>query len=357
MFSEPLERRALLSALYSITDLGTLGGDGVVPNDINIKGRIVGWAKVANGDDHAFVWSKKAGMRDLNVPSWDGVLSNNPSTDGPSFALAINDHGAIAIKSAAQYSAFGVSQTFVYSHGVLTKISSPSHSTSPVDINNRGDILMQGSDETMMAAEVIIKEANAEARPIVEGIARAINDRRMIIAYPDYENAPISAKDNARLIPHAMAISDHAIVIDKYNHHQDILIVQHGRSRQRFLDKTGQVWASQINNHAVFVGSASVTHLGTTTQYAVVRDGSILRDLNSLIPRNSGWEILSAHAINDKGQIAGEGLHNGKNRAFILTPIPGSQAPSNPGPTDIKLQPIKSIHHRRPSPIFQPPYA
>ena len=89
----------------------------------------------------------------------------------------------------------------------------------------------------------------------------------------------------------------------------------------------------------------------------VVRDGSILRDLNSLIPRNSGWEILSAHAINDKGQIAGEGLHNGKNRAFILTPIPGSQAPSNPGPTDIKLQPIKSIHHRRPSPIFRPPYA
>ena len=126
MFSEPLERRALLSALYSITDLGTLGGDSVVPNDINIKGRIVGWAKVANGDDHAFVWSKKTGMRDLNVPSWDGVLSNNPSTDGPSFALAINDHGAIAIKSAAQYSAFGVSQTFAYSHGVLTKISSPS---------------------------------------------------------------------------------------------------------------------------------------------------------------------------------------------------------------------------------------
>ena len=314
MFSEPLERRALLSAFYSITDLGTLGGDGVVPNDINIKGWIVGWAKVANGDDHAFVWLRKAGIRDLNVPSWDGILSNNPSTDGPSFALAINDHGSIAIKSAAQYSAFGVAQTFVYSHGVLSKISSPSHSTSPVDINNRGDILMQGADETMMAATVIVKEGNAQARPIVEGIARAINDHGMIIAYPDYENASISPQDKARLLPDAFALSDHAVVLHRYNHHQYSLIVQHGRSRQRFVEKSVNVWPEQINNHAVFVGSAAVTHSGTTTHYVVVRDGNILRDLNSLIPRNSGWEILSAHAINDKGQIAGEGLHNGKNR-------------------------------------------
>src|SRR5215208_7889959 len=94
---EQLEPRQLLNAVYSIRDLGTLGGGDVHVTDINIKGQIVGYAKVANGDDHAFVWSKKRGMRDLHVPSWNGDLMN-PTTDGPSFAKAINDHGVIAIK-------------------------------------------------------------------------------------------------------------------------------------------------------------------------------------------------------------------------------------------------------------------
>jgi len=346
---QSLERRLLFSAAYTIDDLGTLGGDDVHAHDINIEGQVVGWAKIANGDDHAFFWSKKKGIRDLHVPSWDGILTNNPSTDGPSFALAINDHGMIAIKSATQYSAFGVSQTFVYWHGVLSKISSPSHSTAPVDINNRGDILMQGSDETMMAAMVIIKEGNRQARAVVEGIAYAINDRGMMIAYPDYETAPISAHDKARLLPHGFALSDHAAVLEGYNHHQYSLIVRHGRSSLSFAEESGKlsVVANQINNQAVFVGTAGVTQSGSTTNFPVVRDGTILRDLNSLIPANSGWKILTANAINDKGQIAGEGLHDGKNRAFLLTPIPGAHPPATPGPTDVKLKLIKKSHHRR----------
>jgi len=43
-------------------------------------------------------------------------------------------------------------------------------------------------------------------------------------------------------------------------------------------------------------------------------------DLNSLIPADSGWELLLASAINDAGQIVGAGLFNGKTHAFLLTP-------------------------------------
>ena len=43
-------------------------------------------------------------------------------------------------------------------------------------------------------------------------------------------------------------------------------------------------------------------------------------DLNTLLPADSGWVLLSANAINDAGQIVGEGTLDGEPRAFLLTP-------------------------------------
>ena len=45
-----------------------------------------------------------------------------------------------------------------------------------------------------------------------------------------------------------------------------------------------------------------------------------MKDLNALLPRGSGWVLNNAWDINDKGQITGNGLHNGNARAFRLTP-------------------------------------
>jgi hypothetical protein len=42
-------------------------------------------------------------------------------------------------------------------------------------------------------------------------------------------------------------------------------------------------------------------------------------DLNDLIPGGSGWDLNSAAAINDNGQITGCGLLNGQQHAFLLT--------------------------------------
>ena len=51
----------------------------------------------------------------------------------------------------------------------------------------------------------------------------------------------------------------------------------------------------------------------------VYRDGK-MSDLNALIPRDSGWALEAATGINDRGQIVGKGLHDGQERAFLLTP-------------------------------------
>lgn len=45
------------------------------------------------------------------------------------------------------------------------------------------------------------------------------------------------------------------------------------------------------------------------------------RDLNDLIPANSGWKLQVATGINDRGEIVGFGDHNGEDAAgFLLVP-------------------------------------
>jgi len=45
-----------------------------------------------------------------------------------------------------------------------------------------------------------------------------------------------------------------------------------------------------------------------------------MRDLNTLIPANSGWVLGSARGINIWGQIVGSGARNGRPHGFLLTP-------------------------------------
>jgi hypothetical protein len=46
-------------------------------------------------------------------------------------------------------------------------------------------------------------------------------------------------------------------------------------------------------------------------------------NVNSLLPASSGWKLMSADAINNLGQITGEGIDpSGQDVAYVLTPIP-----------------------------------
>jgi probable HAF family extracellular repeat protein len=47
----------------------------------------------------------------------------------------------------------------------------------------------------------------------------------------------------------------------------------------------------------------------------------VTRNLNTLIPSGSNWSLDIAVAINDKGQITGEGNHADEPRAFLMTPV------------------------------------
>lgn len=76
--------------------------------------------------------------------------------------------------------------------------------------------------------------------------------------------------------------------------------------------------ARDINNHGQIVGYALD---GSLDPRAFLWEaGGPIVDLNTVLPPDSGWVLLSANAINDAGQIVGEGTLNGEPRAFLLTP-------------------------------------
>lgn len=81
-------------------------------------------------------------------------------------------------------------------------------------------------------------------------------------------------------------------------------------------------------------GALGVNDFGEVVGISILADGisyrafrylnGVLEDLNSLIDPQSGWVLLDARAINNQGQIVGDGLKNGVARAFLLTPVRGN---------------------------------
>jgi probable HAF family extracellular repeat protein len=75
------------------------------------------------------------------------------------------------------------------------------------------------------------------------------------------------------------------------------------------------LWA--LNNRGQAVGESTDAD---EVDHAILVEDGIIHDLNGMIPAGSGWVLLFADGINERGQIAGTGLLNGDVRSFLLTP-------------------------------------
>lgn len=75
--------------------------------------------------------------------------------------------------------------------------------------------------------------------------------------------------------------------------------------------------AADVNNRGEIVGWS--LDAGGQRRAFLYANGTMV-DLNTLLEAESGWVLLSATAINDAGQITGEGQFGGDVRAFLLTP-------------------------------------
>ena len=90
--------------------------------------------------------------------------------------------------------------------------------------------------------------------------------------------------------------------------------------------------ALAVNNKGEVVGFVKTAdHVWPDT--AVLFADSEVIDLNDMIDPASGWHLVEATAINDLGQIVGQGQNSvGQIHAFLLTPVPGSPPTGHDAP-------------------------
>ena len=79
-----------------------------------------------------------------------------------------------------------------------------------------------------------------------------------------------------------------------------------------------------INDHREIVGQ--IYNADFTDSHALLWRSPTAQgiNLNTLIPVDSGWILLGAHGINNRGEIVGRGRLNGIRHAFLLIPVHGS---------------------------------
>jgi probable HAF family extracellular repeat protein len=306
-----LWRAFLWNPRTGMIDLGMLGGPTSYARGLNDRGQVVGVADVVGNPInsqtwHAFFWDPQTGMTDL------GTLG------GPtSYAWVLNNRGQVA-GAADMVGTTAPGQrwhAFLWDkESSLVDLGSLGGPTSDArGINNRGQVI--GTSDMPDAtwpnqhwhAYLWDEKAGMVDLGTLRGptsFARGINDRGLVVGSADTDHWDF-----------------------RYGWWQVHGFIWEPRVGMRDLGTLGgptsHAWA--VNNRGEVVGVSDVA--GTTAPgqkwHAClwgIKGG--LLDLNELISPFEGWELTDARAINDAGQIAGYGLHNGFRRAFVLSPTP-----------------------------------
>ncbi|HEX8151439.1 MAG TPA: Calx-beta domain-containing protein [Pyrinomonadaceae bacterium] len=92
-------------------------------------------------------------------------------------------------------------------------------------------------------------------------------------------------------------------------------------------------YAYDLNNSGLVVGRSETSTESADTHAFIWTNANGLQDLNNVVT-GTGWTFQEAHGVNDRGQIAGFGLNpDGKVHAFLLTPTNVGPSPCDPTPT------------------------
>lgn len=315
-------------------DLGTLGGSSSTAYGINDNGQVVGQSDISSQSSHAFLWDADNGMQDL------GTLDsyNGPGTFkgyDSSYASSINNQGQIVGASVATViivdtrSSDPVEQTFrvdratLWNNGTINYLDSaserdelsgnssfafPFRSTATA-INNAGQVAgASGSvyDSTKNTAAVVWENGLKINLYTGKSLANSINEKGQVVG---------------------TYVSSIGGVTGPYvKGFLSSLDSNTGKSTSfTSIDLFGQTGyrAQSINNKGQVVGNFAM--IGNP---AFIWENGVGTNLNRLIPDSSGWRLQKAWAINDAGQIVGEGQFNSQTHAFLLTPVP--EAASTP---------------------------
>jgi probable HAF family extracellular repeat protein len=328
------EIRAILWKDGEIIDLGTLGGNHSAAFAIDDRGQAAGFALNAIPDPfsifyfqafgsssgtqtRAFLW-QNGQMQDL------GTLGGNDA-----FASYLNERGQVAGVSYTNSTPNPVTgiptqDPFLWENGTMLDLGSlGGTSASPTALNNRGQVIgvssLAGDQifDPFLWDEGKLIDLNTHTiggNPIT---ANALNDAGEIVGGGSFPNR----------------------VFDAY-------VWRNGAATDLgTLNSDCFSEAVAINSRSQVVGY-SLSCDGSTLRSFLWERGSMI-DLNTLIPPNSGLQLAETIAINDRGEIAGNGVPPSCKsvatcgHAFVLIPAGEDEAEgatalsqNNPGSID-----------------------
>lgn len=330
------------AAKYHIVDLGDLGGGTSEALAINNTGQVVGRSIAASGQTHAFVWDSGSGIQDL------GVLGGYGGE-----AYGINDKGQIVGiayttghtgPNDGKYSAFlwsessGMRELVALYSGGASWARSINATGQVAGVSHTADGQIRG----------VIWDADGGIQSVgtfvggdfSEGFA--INDNGLVVgraglfgvASPSQAFVWDSTSGIQPVGPSygpggstAYGVNNLGCVAGSFRTGGGIHAFRWTESGgiEDLGGPSGQwgVWGEGvgINDAGQVVGWSKLAD--DTFRGLLWEPNGDMLDLNDLLDESgAGWTLASAQGINNLGQIAGIGFHNGQMRAFVLNPVP-----------------------------------
>ena len=300
------------STLYSVTDLGP----AVNVRALNDKGQVLGTAE--NG---SFFYD---GSRRYTLPAPpSGVFSG----------AGLNNNGEIAgtvTNPGADYS------LAIYSNGTYRLLGGSPNATATA-INDAGQIAGDQvrsyraslySAGTFTSIGVLPGDSDSAARAIApNGDVLAVSFRSSSYHPVIFSNGTLTpVPGSAGLNSEASGINSKGQVVGSVNMSsgdvvEEAVLFSGGEAHLLgALPGSGisESSADSINDSGVIVGM----NLNSIYPKAIVDYSDTgLVDLNSLLVNGEGWTLRDADAINNEGQITGTGWYEGRNDAYLLTPV------------------------------------
>ena len=338
------------STLAVIPPLGTTssGISAGVPTALNDSGQVVGESPNADASstvDIAFIYN--AGVV-TNLGSIIGGATNN--------AVGVNNSGQIIGTFRQEPDSGPPTQSYLYNGTVqvLGKIGTTTESASAAyAINNSGTIVGTGVASGSTAEQGIIFNATSfQTIPLLSGATEsaplAINAAGNVAGW----SGPIAPSGSTPVTTinltqqNALAVLvglSNGLIIGEPSEYEVGDAFYYNAATQKITDLGtlggGFSAAFGLNSDGDVVGM-SLTTAGNYN--AFLYNGSVMVNLNTLLPADSGWTLLTANGINNAGDIVGFGDDNGTYEGFILTPSGtisggGGNGPGNNGPSPVPL--------------------